>query len=73
MDDCSQDGTQALLREKISTVGDQVTYDPVDRGRGAQRFYPVLLQRLESGKADAALGSIDRGTTTSRLFLAHGR
>ena len=72
VDDCSQDGTQMLLREKISAVVDRVTYDPVNRRRGAA-VCPGLLQRLESGKADAALGSIDRGTTTSRLFLAHGR
>src|SRR5438105_1243264 len=35
VDDCSQDGTQTLLREKISAVVDQVIYHPVNRGKGA--------------------------------------
>ena len=35
VDDCSQDGTQTLLREKISAVVDQIIYHPVNRGKGA--------------------------------------
>src|SRR5213082_2130196 len=35
VDDCSQDGTQTLLREKISAVVDQVIYHPINRGKGA--------------------------------------
>ena len=35
VDDCSQDGTQAVLKEKISQIVDQVIYHPVNRGKGA--------------------------------------
>src|SRR5437667_11959121 len=35
VDDCSQDGTQTLLREKISEVIDRVIYHPINRGKGA--------------------------------------
>ena len=35
VDDCSQDGTQAVLKEKISQMVDQVIYHPVNRGKGA--------------------------------------
>jgi glycosyltransferase involved in cell wall biosynthesis len=35
VDDCSQDGTQELLREKISRIVDQIIYHPVNRGKGA--------------------------------------
>src|ERR1043166_192527 len=35
VDDCSQDGTQTLLREKVSEVVDQVIYHPINRGKGA--------------------------------------
>ena len=34
VDDCSQDGTQELLREKISRIVDQIIYHPVNRGKG---------------------------------------
>src|SRR5947207_6665497 len=77
VDDCSQDGTQAVLKEKISQMVDQVIYHPVNRGKGAALRsgfaaasgdiilvqdadleyspddYPVLLDPLISGKADA--------------------
>jgi glycosyltransferase involved in cell wall biosynthesis len=35
VDDCSQDGTQELLKETISRTADQVIYHPVNRGKGA--------------------------------------
>jgi glycosyltransferase involved in cell wall biosynthesis len=35
IDDCSQDGTQAVLREKLSRIVDQIIYHPVNRGKGA--------------------------------------
>src|ERR1700687_3240525 len=35
VDDCSQDGTQTLLRENVSQVVDRVIYHPVNRGKGA--------------------------------------
>jgi len=96
VDDCSQDGTQTLLREKISAVVDQIIYHPVNRGKGAALRsgfaaatgdvilvqdadleyspddYPVLLQPLESGKADAVLGSRFLGGRPHRvLFFWH--
>jgi glycosyltransferase involved in cell wall biosynthesis len=96
VDDCSQDGTQTLLREKISAVVDQVIYHPINRGKGAAlrsgfaaatgdvilvqdadleyspEDYPVLLQPLESGKADAVLGSRFLGGRPHRvLFFWH--
>jgi glycosyltransferase involved in cell wall biosynthesis len=35
VDDCSQDGTQAVLKEKISKIVNKVIYHPVNRGKGA--------------------------------------
>src|SRR5215470_3044429 len=35
VDDCSQDGTQILLRERVSQMVDRVIYHPVNRGKGA--------------------------------------
>src|SRR6266446_3850074 len=35
VDDCSQDGTQTLLRENVSHMVDRVIYHPVNRGKGA--------------------------------------
>ena len=35
VDDCSQDGTQTLLREKVSQIVDRVIYQPVNQGKGA--------------------------------------
>jgi glycosyltransferase involved in cell wall biosynthesis len=35
VDDCSQDGTQALLNDKLSKTIDQIIYHPVNRGKGA--------------------------------------
>src|SRR6266480_3422097 len=96
VDDCSEDGTQALLREKISQMVDQVIYHPVNRGKGAAlrsgfaaangdiilvqdadleyspEDYPVLLEPLMSGKADAVFGSRFMGGRPHRvLFFWH--
>jgi glycosyltransferase involved in cell wall biosynthesis len=35
VDDCSQDGTQDLLREKIAPIVDRIIYHPTNRGKGA--------------------------------------
>src|SRR5947208_8533849 len=35
VDDCSGDGTGAVLKEKISKLVDKVIYHPVNRGKGA--------------------------------------
>src|SRR5205809_2931500 len=96
VDDCSQDGTQTLLREKISEVIDRVIYHPINRGKGAALRsgfaaatgdlilvqdadleyspddYPVLLEPLISGKADAVFGSRFMGGRPHRvLFFWH--
>jgi glycosyltransferase involved in cell wall biosynthesis len=96
VDDCSQDGTQTLLREKISKLVDQVIYHPINRGKGAAlrsafaaatgdvilvqdadleyspEDYPLLLQPLLSGKADAVIGSRFMGGQAHRvLFFWH--
>src|SRR5213595_4053309 len=96
VDDCSQDGTQTLLREKISAVVDQIIYHPVNRGKGAALRsgfaaasgdnilvqdadleyspddYPVLLDPLIAGKADAVFGSRFMGGRPHRvLFFWH--
>lgn len=35
VDDCSKDGTQTLLKEKLSQIVDRVIYHPVNQGKGA--------------------------------------
>ena len=35
VDDCSDDGTQAVLKEKVSQMVDQIIYHPINRGKGA--------------------------------------
>ena len=35
VDDCSQDGTQEILRTEIAPLVDQILYHPVNRGKGA--------------------------------------
>ncbi|HEX3620342.1 MAG TPA: glycosyltransferase family 2 protein [Candidatus Udaeobacter sp.] len=35
VDDCSKDGTQTLLRERLSSLVDQIIYHPVNQGKGA--------------------------------------
>jgi glycosyltransferase involved in cell wall biosynthesis len=76
VDDCSQDGTQTLLREKISAVVARVTYDPVNRGKGA-----ALRSRLSSAFAAARVRQSGRrpwlrfmgGRPHRVFFLTHGR
>src|SRR5436190_21576871 len=94
VDDCSEDGTQALLQERLSKLVDRIIYHPVNRGKGAAlrsgfaaatgdfilvqdadleynpEEYPLLLEPIMSGKADAVFGSRVHGrTTASRSFL----
>jgi glycosyltransferase involved in cell wall biosynthesis len=96
VDDCSGDGTQALLKDKLSKTIDQIIYHPVNRGKGAAlrsgfaaatgdiilvqdadleyspEDYPVLLEPLMSGKADAVFGSRFMGGRPHRvLFFWH--
>ena len=96
VDDGSQDGTQAVLKEKISKLVDKVIYHPVNRGKGAAlrsgfaaatgdiilvqdadleyspEDYPVLLEPLMSGRADAVFGSRFMGGRPHRvLFFWH--
>jgi glycosyltransferase involved in cell wall biosynthesis len=96
VDDCSQDGTKAVLEERISEMVDRVIYHPVNRGKGAAlrsgfaaatgdiilvqdadleyspEDYPVLLEPLLSGKADAVFGSRFMGGRPHRvLFFWH--
>src|SRR6266852_3254794 len=96
VDDCSGDGTQAVLKEKVSRMVDRIIYHPVNRGKGAAlrsgfaaatgeiilvqdadleynpEDYPVLLEPLLSGKADAVFGSRFMGGRPHRvLFFWH--
>jgi glycosyltransferase involved in cell wall biosynthesis len=96
IDDGSNDGTQTLLREKLSGSVDQIIYHPVNRGKGAAlragfeaasgdiilvqdadleyspEEYPVLLEPIISGKADAVFGSRFMGGRPHRvLFFWH--
>jgi glycosyltransferase involved in cell wall biosynthesis len=96
VDDGSQDGTQSVLKERISQIVDQIIYHPVNRGKGAAlrsgfaaasgdiilvqdadleydpAEYPVLLEPLMSGKADAVFGSRFMGGRPHRvLFFWH--
>jgi glycosyltransferase involved in cell wall biosynthesis len=96
VDDCSEDGTKAVLEEKVSDMVDRIIYHPVNRGKGASlrsgfaaatgeiilvqdadleynpEDYPVLLEPLLSGKADAVFGSRFMGGRPHRvLFFWH--
>ena len=96
VDDCSKDGTQTLLRERLSSVVDRIIYHPVNQGKGAAlrsgfaaatgdfilvqdadleynpEDYPLLLEPIMSGKADAVLGSRFMGGRPHRvLFFWH--
>ena len=96
VDDCSEDGTKAVLEEKVSEMVDRIIYHPVNRGKGASlrsgfaaatgeiilvqdadleyspEDYPVLLEPLLSGKADAVFGSRFMGGRPHRvLFFWH--
>jgi glycosyltransferase involved in cell wall biosynthesis len=93
VDDCSSDGTQAVLKERLSKVVDRIIYRPVNRGKGAAlrsgfaaatgevilvqdadleyspEDYPVLLEPIMSGKADAVIGSRFMGGRPHRVLL----
>ena len=96
VDDCSEDGTQTLLREKVAPIADRIISHPVNQGKGAAlrsgfaaasgdlilvqdadleyspEDYPVLLEPLLSGKADAVFGSRFMGGRPHRvLFFWH--
>src|SRR6516165_6686801 len=96
VDDCSQDGTQELLKGEISQIIDQTIYHPVNCGKGAAlrsgfaaatgdiilvqdadleyspEDYPVVLEPIVSGKADAVIGSRFMGGRPHRvLFFWH--
>src|SRR5437899_11447628 len=34
VDDCSQDGTKAVLEERVAQIADRIIYHPVNRGKG---------------------------------------
>ena len=93
VDDCSEDGTKAVLEKKVSEMVDRIIYHPVNRGKGASlrsgfaaatgeiilvqdadleyspEDYPVLLEPLLSGKADAVFGSRFMGGRPHRVLL----
>ena len=96
VDDCSKDGTQTVLREKVLQMVDQIIYHPINRGKGAAlrsgfaaatgdvilvqdadleyspADYPLLLEPLMLGEADAVLGSRFMGGRPHRvLFFWH--
>src|SRR5213076_3352194 len=96
VDDFSQDGTRAVLEEKVSQMVDRIINHPVNRGKGAAlrsgfaaatgdlilvqdadleyspEDYPLLLEPLMSGKADAVFGSRFMGGRPHRvLFFWH--
>jgi glycosyltransferase involved in cell wall biosynthesis len=96
VEDCSQDGTKAVLEERVSQMVDRIIYHPVNRGKGAAlrsgfaaatgdiilvqdadleynpEEYPLLLEPIMSGKADAVFGSRFMGGRPHRvLFFWH--
>lgn len=93
VDDCSDDGTQELLRERLAGAVDRVIYHPRNRGKGAAlrsgfeaatgdvilvqdadleyspEEYPLLLDPIVSGKADAVFGSRFMGGRPHRVVF----
>src|ERR1044071_9818420 len=93
VDDCSQDGTQTVLRKNVSQMVDRIIYHPVNRGKGAAlrsgfaaatgdiiliqdadleydpQEYPMLLDPIISGKADAVYGSRFMGGQPHRVVF----
>src|SRR5437899_11181507 len=81
VDDASTDGTQEVLKQKISSLADKIIYHPQNMGKGAAlragfaaatgdiilvqdadleynpSDYPLLLEPILSGTADAVYGS----------------
>ena len=50
VDDCSNDGTQTSLRDKLSGAVDRIIYHPVSRGKGA-----ALRTGVETASGDIIL------------------
>ena len=100
VDDCSEDGTQTLLREKVAPMVDRIINHPVNQGKGAALRsgfaaatgdlilvqdadleyspddYPLLLEPLMSGKADAVFVEPDhvgRGVDFDEYYHAGRR
>jgi glycosyltransferase involved in cell wall biosynthesis len=96
VDDCSRDGSQAVLKERVSQMVDRIAYHQTNRGKGAAlrtgfaaatgdiilvqdadleyspEDYPLLLDPIISGKADAVVGSRFMGGRPHRvLFFWH--
>jgi glycosyltransferase involved in cell wall biosynthesis len=96
VDDCSRDGSQAVLKERVSQMVDRIAYHQMNRGKGAAlrtgfaaatgdiilvqdadleyspEDYPLLLDPIISGKADAVVGSRFMGGRPHRvLFFWH--
>jgi len=46
VDDCSQDGTRAVLEEKVCQVVDRIIYHQVNRGKGAALRLPPVISFL---------------------------
>jgi glycosyltransferase involved in cell wall biosynthesis len=93
VDDCSDDGTRELLRDKLTGAVNRVIYQPRNRGKGAAlrsgfeaatgdvilvqdadleynpEEYPLLLEPLISGKADAVFGSRFMGGRPHRVVF----
>jgi glycosyltransferase involved in cell wall biosynthesis len=93
VDDASTDGTQELLRTKLSASVDRIIYHPANRGKGAAlrsgfsaatgdivliqdadleydpQEYPLLLEPIVSGKADAVFGSRFMGGRPHRVVF----
>lgn len=50
VDDCSEDGTQVVLKEKLFQIVDRIVYHPVNRGKGA-----ALRSGFEAATGDIIL------------------